>query len=272
MRTTAIRILLGFSAALCLCAQETSKRPAFAVASIKPVDRDSGETLSVNVEPNGTLTASDVWLKLLIRIAYNVEDVQISGGPGWITTEKFDIRAKPEEGAKVELRAMLQSLLEDRFRLAVRRQTRVVPVYEMRIAKAGRGLGPSLRASETGDCPPGPPPPLDRTKPAAGCGAFLLLPGRLFGNRVPLSNLVSPLSQIVGQPVIDKTGIGGKYDVTLEWSADRNPGGPGEQIPAGADGPSIFTAVQEQLGLKLEPAKGPVELLVIDHVELPSPN
>ncbi len=147
-------------------------RPAFAVASVKPTDLSLGQQIDMRVLPGGTVTATAVTLKFLITVVYGVQNVQISGGPGWLDTAKFDLLAKPADGAKLQALPMLQALLEDRFNLVVRRESKGISVYELKLAKAGGQLGPNLKKSETGACP------LDA--PAVGtvpCGGFALYPG-----------------------------------------------------------------------------------------------
>jgi uncharacterized protein (TIGR03435 family) len=237
-------------------------RPAFAVASVKPTDLSLGQQIDMRALPGGTVTATAVTLKFLITIAYGVQNVQISGGPGWLDTAKFDLLAKPADGAKLQALPMLQSLLEDRFKLVVRRENKDLSVYELKLAKAGGQLGPNLKESDTGACP------VDA--PAVGtvpCGGFALYPGRLSGHRDRLSALTSPLSRIVDRPVMDKTGLSQFFDVTLEWSPDTV-----AATNADTNLPSIFTALQEQLGLKLEAAKEPTEMLVVERAEKPSAN
>ena len=214
-------------------------------------------------------TATGVTLQGLIREAYEVEDNQISGAPAWLDSERYDIEAKADKSVAdelqklsfdqrlVEYRRMLQALLGDRFQLTLHRETKELPVYALVIAKKG----PKLQETHPGDNDP--------TGMTFGWGL-------LKGEGVPIALLVRHLSrQQLDRPVVDKTGLTGKYDFTLKWIPDdRRTPTVGQQ---GTDdtpppGPSIFTAIQEQLGLRLEPQKGPVEVLVIDHVERPSEN
>jgi uncharacterized protein (TIGR03435 family) len=260
-------VLLAVAALRFASAQQTGSpaaqdsRPGFAVASVKRTDLSLGQQIDMKALPGGTLTATAVTLKFLITVAYGVQNVQISGGPGWIDTEKFDILAKPAEGQKLDVRPMLQSLLEDRFQLVVRHESKDQQVYELVQKKPGQ-LGPGLKPSEIAECPTAP-----REPGAIPCGGFLLLDGRLTGQRVTLGNLGSPLSRIVGRTVMDATGISSTFDVTVEWTPDgRAATKPDEALP------SIFTALEEQLGLKLQPAKRPLEMLVIERAEKPSVN
>ena len=221
------------------------------------------------------LTATGVTLHGLIREAYGVEDDQISGAPNWLNSERYDIEAKADKSVAdelqklsfdqrlVEYRRMLQALLADRFQLTLHRETKELPVYALIIAKKG----PKLQETHPGDNDP--------TGMTFGRGL-------LKGEGVPIALLVRHLSQQrLGRPVLDKSGLTGKYDFTLQWTPEENrapmfkgtrDGGQGPDSPPDSSGPSIFTAIQEQLGLRLESQKGPVEVLVIDHVERPSEN
>jgi uncharacterized protein (TIGR03435 family) len=266
MRTLLLAAMAALKLANGQASDAAAARPAFAVASVKPTDLSLGQQIDMRALPGGTVTATAVTLKFLITVAYGVQNVQIAGGPGWLDTAKFDLVAKPDakpaDGVKLQLLPMLQSLLEDRFKLVVRRETRELSVYELKLAKAGGPLGPNLKESAAGDCP------VDA--PAVGtipCGGFVLDRGRLAGNKDQLSALTKPLSGIVGRPVVDKTGLTQRFDLTLEWSADL--GGP---TNPDTSSPSIFTALQEQLGLKLEAAKEPTEMLVVERAEKPSDN
>jgi uncharacterized protein (TIGR03435 family) len=261
-----MRVLLTGIAALRLVSGQASDaaaaRPSFAVASVKPTDLSLGQQIDMRALPGGTVTATAVTLKFLITVAYGVQNVQISGGPGWVDTAKFDLLAKPADGVKPQILPMLQSLLEDRFKLVVQRETRELSVYELKLAKAGGPLGPNLKESSAGACP------VD--SPAVGtipCGGFVLDRGRLAGNKDQLSALTKPLSGIVDRPVVDKTGLTRRFDLILEWSPDM-----GGAANSNSGLPSIFTALQEQLGLKLEAAKEPTEMLIIERAEKPSEN
>jgi bla regulator protein blaR1 len=259
------------------------KVPAFEVASIKP-DKSGTEMTMLRTTPVG-FVASNIALKEFIRQAYDVEDNQILGAPNWIGSARYDIEAKVSSSDTDALhdlspdqrRLMLQPLLADRFQLKVHTEVRELPVLTLVVAKGG----PKLHEAKPGDTYPNGLKGFNGQ--GGGPGMMLMRPGQLTGQGIPLSSLTRLLSQQLGSTVQDKTGLTGKYDFTLQWTPDRNaspmPGAPepGQQGPAAAastdaSGPSIFTAVQEQLGLKLESQKGPVEVLVIDHVETPSEN
>jgi uncharacterized protein (TIGR03435 family) len=267
-------------------------RPTFEVASVKP--NHSGDTGGHLGIPAGRFTATNVTLKELIKFAYkgnqggfSLRDDQVSGGPSWMASDKFDIDSKEEDSIVEELkkgtndqaldqiRLMLQSLLEDRFRLQVSHATRELPVYVLVVAKSG----PKLTESTVPPLgPPGSNPP--GSTPAKG-PSLDVKPGKItsVGMRVgAFAQVLSQQPEIGGRLVMDQTGLKDTYDFTLFWTPEIIPGGPdGSQAAANASppdssAPSIFTAIQEQLGLRLESTKGPVDVLVIDHVEEPSPN
>jgi uncharacterized protein (TIGR03435 family) len=259
--------------------QPATPRPAFEVASIK-LNKSGDRRMMFPAPRGGRFTASNVTVQLLITLAYRVKDFQLSGGPAWLNTEHYDIEAKAEGNPSIDtLGPMLQTLLEDRLELKFHRETKDLPVYALVVAKAGK-----LHAAE-GECgpmPTGPPPPLEPGKlPTAFCGGFFMFPGHLSGQKVAIMQLLDPLSRFTGRIVLDKTNLTGKYDINLEYTPEQGqfqapPGGapPGMPSlpPVDPNGPSLFTALQEQLGLKLESQKGPVEMMVIDHIERPSEN
>ena len=167
---------------------------------------------------------------------------------------------------------MLQSLLEDRFKLVVRHSTKNVLVYELKLVNAGNKRSPGLHELEPGTCPPGPRPP--GNPGAAPCGGFLSVRNHLSGHRVTISALTSPLSTILQRPVLDKTGLSGEFDLELYWMADENLSARGDSVSAPPDvsPSSLFEAIKEQLGLKLESARGPIDILVVEGAEKPDEN
>jgi uncharacterized protein (TIGR03435 family) len=260
--------------------------PSFEVASIKP-NRSQEDRFFISMAP-GRFTATGATTKFLIEEAYNVKDFQVSGGPSWINSERYDIDAKEEDSLVEELqklppdqraeqiRLRVQSLLADRFKLTFHREAKELPVYALVVAKNG----PKIQEAKPGDSYPNGVKGLDGR---AHGGLMRMGRGQLTGQAIPLASLAMMLSQQLGRTVLDKTGLKGKYDFTLQWTPDQTQGamlmGPEGGRPATdnppppeSSGPSIFTAIQEQLGLKLESQKGPVEILVIDHVEKPSEN
>jgi uncharacterized protein (TIGR03435 family) len=239
---------------------------AYTVASIKP-NKSSDDRFMLRPQPGGGLTATGVTLKMLIMFAYGVAGYQISGAPSWIGTERWDIEAKTEgvQGPVplAQSQARLRRLLEDRFQLKTRRESRKMPIYAMVATKGGPKLNPN------------PGDPAER-KPVAsfgfGSGSF---------TDSSVASLAGQLTLYLDRPVLDQTGVKGSYDFTLKWTPAPNESSaqamglpPRADPPAPADstGPSLFTALQEQLGLKLKPTKGPVYILAIEHVEKPSEN
>lgn len=192
----------------------------------------------------GRLTVMTATLKDLVAFAYRVRTYQVTKGPRWFDAEKFDITAKADERVtNDQLKLMLQALLADRFQLSFHRETKDMPVYDLVVAKDG----PKMKPVE---------------KPGLGVGIGR---NQLNGKGAPVSILTSTLSDKVERNVRDKTGLSGYYEFTLKWSPE---GTSAEERTE----PDLFTALQEQLGLKLEPAKGPVVILVVDRAERPSEN
>ena len=212
-----------------------------------------------------------------------VQPFQIPGGPGWIASARFDITAKADATAKMpELMLMLQSLLRDRFQLAVHKETKELPIYALVLAKKDGKPGQRLIESKEGGCTPPaptkPPPPPDPAKgPALACGQLFAGMEQVRGLSVSVQRLLPVLSRYLDRKVVDQTGLTGTYDVTLEWTPDdahliQLPPDAPRPAPSAGDRPSLFTALQEQLGLKLESQKGPVDMIVIDRAEKPSEN
>jgi uncharacterized protein (TIGR03435 family) len=263
-------------------ASQANRDLFFEVASVKP-NRGDGPTES-GTQPGGRVTMINVPVRMLIRSAYQVQDEQIVDAPNWINTEHFDVVAKaaaeiprPTPDNPGPLPSLMRSLLVERFKLAVHRETREFPAYALRLARRDGKLGPQLHRS-TADCAAiaaarggsAGPPPSGTDRPRCGIRAA---GGEMIAGGLPLSQLASLLSSMVQRVVIDKTGLTGIFDFELKWTPDRTPPGtPASTAPGDPDAPSIFTALQEQLGLKLESAKNPVEVLVVDHVERPTPD
>jgi uncharacterized protein (TIGR03435 family) len=262
----------------------TSTPPAtkFDVASIKPAAPDSRGMFIRNM-PGGRLKVTNMTLKMLIEIAYRLQSFQISGASGWMESLHYDIDAKPDSPAKQsDGPAMLQGLLADRFQLVFHRETKELPIYALVLAHKGGKLGPGMTEMKEGSCTPfdpSKPPPSPGKGPALSCGTQFISPRSVTAIAVPVANLVPMLSRILGRTVIDKTGLTGRYDMKMEFTPDDSqlammapPGAPPPPPPDSSSAPSLFTALQEQLGLKLESQKGPVEILVIDRAEKPSEN
>jgi uncharacterized protein (TIGR03435 family) len=230
--------------------------PRFEVTSIRP--NRSGSTASDMGPPVGDrFIATNVYVKRLIRVAYNVQDFQIQRAPAWIETDRYDIAAKTDlvSASLEQYRLMLQSLLTERFRLSTHRETKEMPIFALKVARSG----PRIKDS---DCPK------DSSAPSNPCKTVVRTDrgaGSVKGQFVPMTELASILQSIAGHIVVDRTNLTGSYDIDLNWSPDL----------ASSDdlsGPSLLTAIREQLGLELQSTQGPVEVLVIDHVERPSEN
>jgi uncharacterized protein (TIGR03435 family) len=301
-RTAALVASIAGGAAL--AAQAPQEPPpgglAFEVASIKPNNSGDGRVMMQN-QP-GRFTATNITVRLLIRNAYQLQDFQIAGGPGWLASDHFDLVAKiPDEYRDMQpmrqgsgpgpLQLMIRTLLADRFKLVVHNETKDSPIYALVLARSDGKLGPQLKKSET-DCeamfaagrarggqmpPPGPPPP-GQPMP---CG-IRIGPGNMAIGGTTMAQLANSLGMFAGRIVQDRSGLTGAYDASLTWTPDqmpqRPPGAPSDQpvqfngVSVDPNGPSLFTALQEQLGLKLDSQRGPIDTLVIDHVEKPKEN
>jgi uncharacterized protein (TIGR03435 family) len=265
----------------------------FEVASVK-ANKSGDNRIGIGFQPGGRFRATNVPLRELISAAHGTPQplpaFQITGGPKWIESDRFDIVAKapgdPQPGPNgppPAMFAMLRTLLADRFQLILHRETKDMAIYALVLARADGKLGPQLKPATT-DCaammaaargrgaPPPPPAPGDRMP----CG-MRMFPGNLSGGSSPIAQLTNVLARFVNRTVVDQTGLTGNYDLDLQWTPDQMPQGRGDPPPGAPalpaidpNGPSIFTAVQEQLGLKLESTKGPVSVVVIDRVEHPT--
>jgi uncharacterized protein (TIGR03435 family) len=280
-------IVLGLLAAA-LSAQAPAENPTFEVASVK--QNKSGENrVMIQMQPGGRLNATNVTLRQLIRFAYGIQDFQMIGGPDWIDSEHFDVIGKAEgdpqpslPGTQGPVQKMMAALLKDRFKLATHNETREQPTYALVLARGDGKLGAGLMQSTT-DCAAlvrnranQPPPPIGPgQRPMCG---IMIGPGRMGGGGFPLSQLAMTLSQTVRRPVVDKTGLSGMWDFELTFAPDLQQGPPGSPPallnggPVDPNAPSIFTAVQEQLGLKLDSQRGFVDVTVIDSASLPTPD
>jgi uncharacterized protein (TIGR03435 family) len=286
---TALAAAIGFDGLGKSVRAQAPERPSFEVASVK--QNKSGEGfIRIATAAGGGFRITNAPLRELIRFAYQIQPFQIEGGPGWIASDRFDIVAKAEGnlppgqpgGPPGPLQLRMQSLLAERFKLVTHNETKQLQVYALVIARSDGKLGPNLRKSET-DCtaliagrrgaPPAPLQPGERPM----CG-MRIGPGSFSAGAMPLSQVASSLSPLVQRIVVDKTGLAGNYDIDVTYTPDQMPQGPGGPPPPGApalppidpNGPSIFTALQEQLGLKLDSQRGPVDVFVIDGVEHPS--
>ena len=292
-----MKLLLPISGIAAMVATITvgqdAPKPAFEVASIKP-NTSADNRIGIGLQPGGRFTATGATLRLLVRQAFRVQDFQVSGGPAWAGVDRYDIEAKAPEGPITpnEIAPMIQSMLEERFKLKFHREMRELPVYELVVGRDGSKLQQSKdangqplvalppRGAGPRGAPPAPGPPTPGSPVPQGSIRFLR--GEVMASAIPVTQFATVLSQQLGRPVVDKTGITGLYDFRLEFTPEVGQGGgpfgPAGIAPAGpppaADltGPSIFTAVQEQLGLRLESTRAPVEVIVIDSAEKPTEN
>ncbi len=235
--------------------------PVFAVATIKLSD-PSLPGYGMKIRP-GQFSATGYTLRLLIMYAWDLHRTQIRGGPAWLDSDKYNVTAKPDgQGlpSPQQWQTMLQKLLADRFGLAFHRETRTLSVYALTVAKGGPKL-----TSAVGD-------------PNASADISFLALGRLGARNASTADFAHSMQKnVVDRPIIDRTNLSGTYDFGLIWVPDefqfsevRTPGGP--QIPSNTEGADLFTAIQQQLGLKLTAMRAPAEVFVIDHAEKPSAN
>ena len=247
-----------------LAAAADRKLPAFDVMVVKP--NSSGERPSIDFD-GGSFSATDISVKMLVLFAYDLKDDQLFGIPKWANEQRFDMKAKVLDADPAvlqhltndEKREIEQTILTDRFGLVFHRETKVLPVYALVVDKNGPKFQPSkIEAGQKG---------------ANGLSAGSLHTNNHDGNAdmastaVPIASLVNVLSRQTERIVVDQTGLTGRYDLNLTWSRDDGSTPASEQ-----NSPSILTAIQEQLGLRLRPAKLPVGTFVVDHVALPTGN
>ena len=243
----------------CMLLSASAGAQSFEAASIKPAlpaspDRFTG----IQVQAGGRLNTSGTTLRMLIAFAYDAKDFQVSGGPGWANSEAYDIVAKGDGNAtRPEVRLMLQALLKDRFKLALRHETKDAPIYELVVARGGSKMQEDTTSAR---------------QRIARTGA-----GKVAAQKATLAMFAAVLEMVAGRPVADKTGLPSTYTFKLDWTPDvgerglPGPAGP-DVAPPDPNGPSLFAALQEQLGLRLQAAKGPVESLVIEEAEKPGEN
>ena len=234
--------------------------PTFEVATIKPSQPD--EEPSVRVEGTRLVTANKSLVDLMM-FAYGIHSLQIMDGPEWLKTEKFDVVVQPSlpgRPSTAQMRSIVQKLLADRFKLVFHHAQKELPVYRIVTAKGGPKLTPTTEEER-----------------ASNTAAIGIAAGQMTVRNATLSEFASLMQRYVrlDRPIVDHTGIAGKYDFKLIWTPDFSqfdgnpPPGPAREDE---NAPSLYTAIQEQLGLKLEAAREPTDVLVIDHVERPSEN
>jgi uncharacterized protein (TIGR03435 family) len=276
-------------------ASPSADEPRFEVASVKKSGPMRGGNLGFGMRPGGRFSMSQMPVGTLITFAYGVQRFQLIGGPSWLNSDRFDINAVAEDvpiqpappGTPNRMQLLLRSLLKDRFALVVHNEKRELPVSYLVMAREDRKLGERLRpstvdcralfAARAKDAKEGTPfqPPKPGEAPQCGMiGGF----GRIMAGSVAMSNFASMLAGILNRPVHDRTNLTGNFDIQLEYTPDQMPQiPPGATLPPGLtlpspDGPSLNTALVEQLGLKLDATRGPVDVLVIDSVEQPTPD
>jgi uncharacterized protein (TIGR03435 family) len=263
-----------------------ARGPQFDVASVKP-NKSGGVPPSSTVRPGGLYVANNVTLRTLIQSAFGVRDEQIVGGPDWVSVDRFDVTGKvdgnpPPDVFREQMRPMLARLLYDRFALRTHSDQRELPIYALVLARDDARLGPELKRadSEWADVAargaPAAPSPIGQ-KTACG-GGFNRLE-EMLARAVPFARLATGLSGWVDRIVVDETKLNGAYDWHVKWDPDATPrlltdAGPGRASdnPIDQQGVSLFTAVREQLGLELKPKRAPIEVVVIDSVQMPSPD
>jgi uncharacterized protein (TIGR03435 family) len=227
-------------------------------------------------QPGGRFVALGATLRRLVGDAYDNADVE--GGPPWIASDRFDLNARADGDHSPEsIRRMLRPLLAERFALVVHAETREVPVYTLTSVRKDRAPGPALRQSDSkcaaeadryfpGTAGGFPPP----------CGDYRLGARSLTARGMTMARLASLLRGLVGRPVLDRSGLVAAFDLELEWSSDlglsSTPPGAAGAAELRADGLSLFTALQDQLGLRLDATRGTVEVVVVDRAEPPTPD
>lgn len=262
-------LMVSFSAlshALGQADAASAKAPAFEVATIKPVEHDAKSGRYIVMQGTNRFVEKDYTLKLLIAAAYDLNPKAISGGPAWMESDHFDILALTPGDKRPghdEQMAMLRTLLADRFQLTFHRESKEFSIYALEIAKGGAKIGTGLRESKA--TATDPPQLISTVYPQK-----LVLPAR----NATMADFVSLLQRaVLDRPVVDKTGLTGRYDFDLEWAPDETQfGGEVPVAPTDAQSPPFFTAIEQELGLKLEATRGPIEALVVDRAEQPSAN
>jgi len=262
MRVAALALIAGGT---WLSAQaRTDSGLSFEVASIKSSATKAGPPGFKTRK--GRFIGTNITARLIVAVAYGLQNFQVSDGPSWFNSDSFDVDAKSLDPSADtnQIRLMLQALLADRFKLAFHRETRESTIYALIVGRGGARITPSADQTPGGALGPN--------------GSLRVSAHGLIGTAVPLPLFASVLGQQLGRTIIDKTGLPGRFDMKLQWVPDMEPSPVGaddsanRSSPSDLSSPSIFTAVREQLGLELQSTKGPTGFLIIDHVEKPSDN
>ena len=278
--TLAVAATIGLGAfrALNLHAQTQAGEPRFETASIKINMSGDSRGGCCGMRPGGQVSATNATLRELIQSAYQrhaFDNREISGGPQWMDTVRFDVIAKApgdlvfdSNGSAPQLRSMLRQLLADRFKLKLRTERIERPIYALVVAKSDGALGPRLRRSDV-DCGAVMAMLIKGQRPAKPVCASASYPGRLVVSALPVSALASLIEKSVDRVVVDRTGLTGRFDIELEAVEIRPPGPFGPSYRPSETKQSIFSSLPEQLALELKATTGPVEILIVDHAEKP---
>jgi uncharacterized protein (TIGR03435 family) len=262
-----------------LIATAQTPRPTFEAASVK-FNRSSTPLVRIST-PTGRFSAVNATLRMLIRETYRLQDFRMIGGPRWMDIDRFDVEATA--GASVpfdQIRAMTQTLLEDRFGLKTHTETRELPIFVLSLARRDAKLGDQIKPSGA-DClpmtppagaPPPPPPPPGPAQGGAPRCPSMMAPGHISARKMTIARLVTTLSLFLNREIVDRTALAGEFDFDLHWLPDQLPPIDVRNAPTDPTAPPLFTAMQEQLGFKLESSRGPVDVLVIDGAEKPEEN
>ena len=287
MRILFAVLLLGLS----VSAQ--SPAPAFDVASVKRVMDVPVNFPGVLLQPGGRVTSPGTSVRQLILLAYGLQDLQLSGGPSWIGAERYVIEARTDANAtRASVRSMVKTLLAERFQLVAHIEKRDLPAFALVLANRDGRLGPRLQRSGPQCAPVSPPPgvplpPPPPPGPESGvtpvlpqdplgptCG-FVNFPGWMSGRKITMTHIALQLTQLTRRPVVDETGLMGDFDMDVTFMPDQPVRLNGATAPpelSQSDRPPLLTAIQDDLGLKLDARRRDVDVLVIDRIERPSEN
>jgi uncharacterized protein (TIGR03435 family) len=289
-----VRILFGLLAAILLAREALSQSPSatFEVASVKRSPDGPIGFPGLQLQASGRAISPGTSARQLILVAYGLQDLQLVGGPSWLASERYAIDAQAgADATRASVRLMLRSLLAERFQLVAHSEKRELPALSLVLANRDGRLGPRLRRAGP-DCapltpPPGvplppPPPPggpsftpvLPQDPLGPSCG-YVSFPGWVSGRRMTMAQLEVALTQLTRRVVVNETGLTGEFDLDLTFMPDqpvRLNGGAAPPSLAMADRPALMTAMQEDLGLKLEAQRREIDVLVIDRIERPSEN